>query len=308
MSGGVPGNGGSGHGPPGGFGGPPGGFGPPQGGFSPPAGVPGGRPAGSRAFTASEPLQFVVTCLSTDFVALILPLFVVGLISGAISQGATQGARAIAAIVVQQVKPSPELIQLINVALTGSGSLLATLITTFFNAGVMVFSLKVVRGERPGFGAVFAGLPYYLPLLIASFLSKLLIGAGLLLCIVPGIILILGFFVAGPVIVDRQLGPFEGLKESWRLTTGHKVDLLVFGVLTGLLIIVGFLLCCLPGIVVATAPAPDASVPLPAPQRRGAARRLRLSGTRPRAGAARGGHALRARRWAALAGSAAGAG
>ncbi len=296
MSGGVPGNGGSGHGPPGGFGGPPGGFGgppggfggppggfggppggfgPPQGGFSPPAGVPGGRPAGSRAFTASEPIQFAVTCLNTDFVTLILPLLVVGLISGAISQGAAQGASAIAAIVVQQVKPSPELTQLINVALTGSGSLLATLITTFFNAGVVVFSLKVVRGERPSFGEVFAGMPYYLPLLVASFLSKLLIGAGLLLCVVPGIVLALGFFIVEPVIVDRQLGPIEGLKESWRLTAGYKVDLFVFAVLSGLLIIVGFLLCCLPGILAATL------VPLMQ-----AFLYLRLSGEEPRVASA----------------------
>lgn len=43
---------------------------------------------------------------------------------------------------------------------------------------------------------------------------------GMMLCLVPGIILALGWSFAVPLVVDRDLAPIDALKESWRITTG----------------------------------------------------------------------------------------
>ncbi len=58
-------------------------------------------------------------------------------------------------------------------------------------------------------------------------------------------ILALGRSLAVPVVVDRNLPTIAALKESWRLTSGHKGDLLVFWLLAFCVTFVGLLACCI---------------------------------------------------------------
>jgi len=51
---------------------------------------------------------------------------------------------------------------------------------------------------------------------------------GLLLLIVPGIIAALAFYFTQYLIVERKLWPFEALKESARITKGHRWQLALF--------------------------------------------------------------------------------
>ncbi len=48
---------------------------------------------------------------------------------------------------------------------------------------------------------------------------------GLVLLIVPGIIIALAFSLSGLLVIEKGLGPIEALKESVRLTKGHRFDL-----------------------------------------------------------------------------------
>jgi len=73
---------------------------------------------------------------------------------------------------------------------------------------------------------------------------------GFLLLIVPGIILALGLGLTIPLIVDREQGVIDSLKESWELTTGHKGALFVWGLLAFALFIAGLAACCIGVIVV----------------------------------------------------------
>ena len=129
-------------------------------------------------------------------------------------------------------------------------TLVGMLISTFFTAGFIRASLKTIRGESASFGDFFSG-PNFLSFLGTAILSSLAIMVGLLLLlIVPGIILALGFFNAQFYCVDRRMGPIESLKASWDSTNGQKGDVFVFSLLGGLITLGGLLACCV-GIFVA---------------------------------------------------------
>lgn len=59
-----------------------------------------------------------------------------------------------------------------------------------------------------------------------SILVGLAIVVGLLLLIVPGVIFALMFMFSTFIVLDRGLGPIEAMKESYRITRGHKWSLL----------------------------------------------------------------------------------
>ena len=61
----------------------------------------------------------------------------------------------------------------------------------------------------------------------AEILVALIIIAGFLLFIVPGVIASLGLSFVTYLVVDRGARPIEAIKESWRITKGNKWQLLL---------------------------------------------------------------------------------
>ncbi len=59
-----------------------------------------------------------------------------------------------------------------------------------------------------------------------SILLGLAVGVGFLLLIVPGIIFALMFIFSTFLVIDREIDPIEAMKESYRMTRGHKWNLL----------------------------------------------------------------------------------
>jgi len=147
---------------------------------------------------------------------------------------------------VQQADPESIAAQLVG----GGMSLLNFLIASFMLGGMTVFCLKVARGESYEFGDIFKGTPYFGGILVANLLTGLGVVFGLIFLIVPGIFLALAWSLAVPVLVDRQLGPIEAMKESWHLTTGHKGNIFLFGLLMFGVAILGLLACCVGVLVV----------------------------------------------------------
>ena len=114
----------------------------------------------------------------------------------------------------------------------------------FFTVGFSRMLLKAVRNETPTMGDLFGQLAYFLPGLAASVLIALGVAVATPFCILPGVGLFVGWLFTMLLIVDRWLGPIEAMRESWRLTEGERVDLLLW-LLTCLgLIVAGILLCC----------------------------------------------------------------
>jgi hypothetical protein len=97
-------------------------------------------------------------------------------------------------------------------------------------AAILRVIMQTYVGKPAGFGEAFAfALSRFVPLLLASFLVGLIVFAGFIMCIVPGIIAAIGLAFVAQVVVLERLGPAEGLRRSWSLTQGYRGR--VFGVL-----------------------------------------------------------------------------
>lgn len=159
---------------------------------------------------------------------------------------------AIGGGIAQVLSSSPE-------DLTGGGiSFLVTFpLGVLLAMGFTMFWLKVHDNlSTASFNALWSPHPFW-KFLGARILSSIAILIGLILLVVPGIILMLAFLPVPYLVMERKLGPVEVLKESMRITKGHKwqlalLALALFGLnLLGLLALVVGLLVTMPVSVLA---------------------------------------------------------
>ncbi|WP_437797543.1 hypothetical protein [Sorangium sp. So ce693] len=236
--------GGGGYGPPPGGGG---GYGPPPGGgagwgganpYQPPGGGAGyGSPpgmGGPASWGAGDAASFGWERLKRDPAVLIGAIVVVGLASS-VPNGIGGGIQAALA------RDAPSAGAAIQFLMQG----VALVVGAYFAGGMNNLLLKVARGEPYSFSDVLGGGRWFLSILGAQLLTGLAVGVGTLLLIVPGVILGLGLSMTTLVIVDKNLGAIDAMKESWRITTGHKGGIFVYGLLACALVLAGVLACCL---------------------------------------------------------------
>lgn len=93
-------------------------------------------------------------------------------------------------------------------------------------------------------------LPHYWNFVGMGILREIAVVIGLILLIVPGVIVSLMFSLAGYLTIEQGLRPIEALKESMRLTNGHKGTLFLLVLMTIGLGIIG-VVCLLVGMLVA---------------------------------------------------------
>ena len=77
--------------------------------------------------------------------------------------------------------------------------------------------------------------------LLTGVLYCLVVAAGLALLVVPGVIWAVQFGAATFLVADAGLDPIEAFRESRRITRGARLQLLGFGLLLGLVNLVGAL-------------------------------------------------------------------
>ena len=117
----------------------------------------------------------------------------------------------------------------------GGGHPLLALVIQALQVGVTLASfrvaLRVVDGRPvsdPDPKKLLAG---YFPFLLTHILFALIVVGGLLLLVVPGIIWAVTYGFAPLLCAAEGYGPIEALRESRRLTDGHRRSLFAFGLL-----------------------------------------------------------------------------
>ena len=115
--------------------------------------------------------------------------------------------------------------------------------------GFANYFLRLIRNEDIGYGRLFDGYKDFIRIFVTELLAFLATGIGFCLLIVPGIILAAGLVMTSFVLKDDpNIGYIEALQKSWKLTDGHKGELiwlflsfLGWMILCGLTLGIGFL-------------------------------------------------------------------
>jgi len=114
-------------------------------------------------------------------------------------------------------------------------TLVVTLVVV--NIATMTVTLKAARGEKLSYTEAFrAAWPYFFRVVRLYVLVSVAVLVGLVLLVVPGLIMLRRYFLAGYYMVDRNLGVFEAMDTSADETkkTGGVWGLLGFSLLIGL--------------------------------------------------------------------------
>lgn len=121
------------------------------------------------------------------------------------------------------------------------GSVLTGVFSILLNIGVTHFWLGAHDApQEVRIGFLWFPRPFW-KYLGASVLAALVVLAGLILLIVPGIIAALALSFVSFVVIDRGLSPIAALKESARITKGNRLELLLLFLLLLLINILGAL-------------------------------------------------------------------
>jgi phage FluMu protein Com len=157
--------------------------------------------------------------------AIALPL---GFVQGALEEDAPEAAAAVAIF----------------------GNLLSNLVQMFLGIGQVIISLKIARGLPANVGDLFSGGSRFLPVLGGSLLAGIALFFGLMLCIVPGIFLLIWFWPFYYLIVDEKASVTESFGLASTVTEGNRLTTVVIWLVSVGIMIIGFLALCI-GVVFA---------------------------------------------------------
>ncbi len=104
---------------------------------------------------------------------------------------------------------------------------LVSVATLVFETGLLLISLHIARGKEVSYREIIPPAKTVLDVFLASVLTSVLVFAGLILLIVPGIYFAVRFSIVSLSILDGA-GIMEAFEKSTKLTDGHKWPLLGF--------------------------------------------------------------------------------
>lgn len=198
-------------------------------------------------WSAGEAIGYGWAKLKADPVGLILPIFVVALINGLPNGAFNAVGNTFRANDQQELASAVSLVSW----------LVGLVISAYMTGGTLSLLFKAARGQPYALGDIFSGGKYFGHMFVTLLIYQIASGIGFAFCIIPGVVIALGWSFATLLVVDKELSAVDALKESWRMTTGHKMSLFGFGLLCMLVGLLGFLVLCvgvLPaGVVIALA-------------------------------------------------------
>lgn len=106
-------------------------------------------------------------------------------------------------------------------------------------AGIIMVGIKIARDESASATEVFAHFDKIVPLAAGMIMVYFLITIGFLLLVLPGIYLAVAYTLALPLIVDKNLGPWQALETSRQAITKHWFGFFGFLIVCLLLYIAG---------------------------------------------------------------------
>jgi len=115
--------------------------------------------------------------------------------------------------------------------------------------GISYLNLKAARGEKLEIKEMFTPFKDFWNVVLAGFLTTLIVVFGTLFFIIPGIIFACKLIFVPYLVVDKKMKATDAIKESWDLTNGHAWKVFGIGVLAGPIIIAGYI-CLFVGVFI----------------------------------------------------------
>ena len=110
--------------------------------------------------------------------------------------------------------------------------------------GLDYMFIRRIRGEEVQIGDVFAGFNLaFLDLTMAGLVKWLLTMLGLLLCILPGIYLAVGYVFALPLVIDKKMDFWTAMEVSRRVVHEQWWSVFALAIVLALVAFAGFLVC-----------------------------------------------------------------
>jgi uncharacterized membrane protein len=110
--------------------------------------------------------------------------------------------------------------------------------------GLDYMFIRRIRGEEVQIGDVFAGFNLaFLDLTMTGLVKWLLTSLGLILCILPGIYLAVGYVFALPLVVDKKMEFWTAMEVSRRVVHEQWWSVFALVIVLALVALAGFLLC-----------------------------------------------------------------
>jgi uncharacterized membrane protein len=109
--------------------------------------------------------------------------------------------------------------------------------------GLYYLNIRRLRGERPGAEEAFAGFrpALFMPLLIAGLLSGALTTLGILLLVLPGIYLAVGYMFVLPLVIDKRMDVWTAMEGSRRVVHQQWWMAFALAIVAALMVLAGVL-------------------------------------------------------------------
>ncbi len=120
-------------------------------------------------------------------------------------------------------------------------AILSNVLSIFLSLGLVRIGLNLVSGRQVAVSQLFGEGRKLLPAIGASILFGVMLVVGFLLLIIPGIYVMLRYGQFMNAMVDRNLGVMESLSYSTSITTNNRMNLLLLGLLSIVIVIAGAL-------------------------------------------------------------------
>ena len=120
-------------------------------------------------------------------------------------------------------------------------SIISWILNMIVSLGLIKIALSFLDNGKGKLSDLFSQFPLFFKYLFGYILYGLIVLVGFILLIIPGIIWAIKYQYFVYFIVDKNVGPIEALKRSSAITRGAKWDLFLFGLLLGLINLLGAL-------------------------------------------------------------------
>jgi uncharacterized membrane protein len=108
--------------------------------------------------------------------------------------------------------------------------------------------LKAVRGEDFRVQDIFFAYQSFGNVLLANILVFLIVGAGIMMLIIPGIIFACKLAFVPYLVMDEKMEAVDAVRKSWNMTRGHTGTIFLMGVVA-FFVGLGGLICFIVGII-----------------------------------------------------------